>query len=199
MNTKKGQKKQDICAAVCALWQREGSFDALTVQRIAEEAGIGKGTVYEYFKSREEILTETVAREVRRCTDMAQQALDGAQAYEEKLAVLLQIADGFLQLQTMGIQAIASYLQGGNELAPLCDSPFWEDLAQREEDILLSVLRCGAAEGKVGGALAESSKLLVLRGLLYGYVAARRRAPDRPAGELKQDVLALLERVLAAQ
>ena len=196
MNTKKGQKRQAICNAVCTLWQRERSFDALTVQRIAEEAGIGKGTVYEYFKSREEILTETIAGEMLRCADAAQRAVEQAPAYEEKVAVLLQIADGFLQLQTVGLQAIASYLQGGNELAPLCDPVFWEDLARREDDILLSVLRCGAAEGKVRGTLTESRRLLALRSLLYGYVVARRRTPSRPAKAQKEDFQALLRQTL---
>ena len=196
MNTRKGQKKQAIYNAVCTLWQRERNFDALTVQRIAQEAGIGKGTVYEYFKSREELLAETVANEMRRCADAVQQAVEDAETYEEKLAVLLKVADDFLRLQTLGIQAIASYLRDGNELPPLCDSPLWTDLARREDDVLLAVLRCGAAEGKLTGIQEESRRLLALRSLLYGYVAARRRAPGCCAGELKKDMLALLRQTL---
>lgn len=196
MNTKKGKKKEAIYNAVCTLWQREQSLDALTVQRIAQEAGIGKGTVYEYFTSREEILAQTIANEMQRCTDAACGAVDGAQGYEAKLRMLLDIAEEFLRLQTVGIQALSAYLQGGNQLAPLCDSIGWEALSGREDAVLRSVLHAAEQEGRARGDLSEERRLLALRSLLYGYVTARRRTPEKPAEERKADTLALLHQLL---
>ena len=40
----------------------EKGFENTTIQEIADSAGIGKGTVYEYFKTKEDILKE-VSRE----------------------------------------------------------------------------------------------------------------------------------------
>lgn len=53
----KVQKKKDIALSCKALVVREG-INTLTISQIAKTAGIGKGTVYEYFKNKEEIVFE---------------------------------------------------------------------------------------------------------------------------------------------
>ncbi|MBU1995513.1 TetR/AcrR family transcriptional regulator [bacterium] len=56
----KVQKKKDIALSCKALVVQEG-IHALTIALIAKTAGIGKGTVYEYFKNKEEIVFEIVS------------------------------------------------------------------------------------------------------------------------------------------
>jgi AcrR family transcriptional regulator len=53
------QKKKDIALSCKSLVVQEG-INTLTISRIAKTAGIGKGTVYEYFKNKEEIVFEIV-------------------------------------------------------------------------------------------------------------------------------------------
>jgi AcrR family transcriptional regulator len=55
----KEQKKKDIAFACKEIIIEKGIHD-LTISRIAQTAGIGKGTFYEYFKSKEELLFELV-------------------------------------------------------------------------------------------------------------------------------------------
>jgi len=52
-------RKQSICAAAMRVVARKGVTN-VTVQDIADEAGVAKGTVYIYFDSREEILATTM-------------------------------------------------------------------------------------------------------------------------------------------
>ena len=52
-------RKQTICDAALRAVARKGMTN-VTVQDIADEAGVAKGTVYIYFHSREEILTCTM-------------------------------------------------------------------------------------------------------------------------------------------
>jgi TetR/AcrR family fatty acid metabolism transcriptional regulator len=52
-------RKQSICDAAMRVVARKGMKN-VTVQDIADEAGVAKGTVYIYFQSREEILTTTM-------------------------------------------------------------------------------------------------------------------------------------------
>ena len=47
-------KKSAICEAVFSLLD-QGDISKITVSMIAEEANIGKGTIYEYFDSKENI------------------------------------------------------------------------------------------------------------------------------------------------
>ena len=55
----KDQKRKDIALSSKALILENGIND-LTISAIAKAAGIGKGTFYEYFKSKEELLFELV-------------------------------------------------------------------------------------------------------------------------------------------
>ncbi len=56
----KEQKKRDI-ALSCKEVVVNNSINSLTVASLAKAAGIGKGTIYEYFGSKEEIVFEIVA------------------------------------------------------------------------------------------------------------------------------------------
>ena len=53
-------KKEQIFHAVIDLMKQEGLLAKIKVADIAKHADVGKGTVYGYFSSKEEILTETI-------------------------------------------------------------------------------------------------------------------------------------------
>lgn len=52
------KKKQEILVAAIKIFSKKGIKNA-KIADIAHEAGIGKGTIYEYFRSRDEIFKET--------------------------------------------------------------------------------------------------------------------------------------------
>jgi AcrR family transcriptional regulator len=57
-----GEARRDqIVQAAIRLWLRRG-FEATSVEAIAREAGLGKGTVYLYFSTKDAILDEAVRR-----------------------------------------------------------------------------------------------------------------------------------------
>lgn len=51
----KKEKQKQIVQAAVRVFSRKG-FSRTTISNIAEEAGIGKGTVYEYFESKEAVI-----------------------------------------------------------------------------------------------------------------------------------------------
>lgn len=55
----KMQKRKDIALTCKALFVKKG-FKNLTISEIANEAGVGKGTLYDYFKNKEDIVFEIV-------------------------------------------------------------------------------------------------------------------------------------------
>lgn len=55
----KVQKRKDIALACKELFFQKGIND-LTISEVAKTAGVGKGTIYEYFKNKEEIVFEIV-------------------------------------------------------------------------------------------------------------------------------------------
>ena len=50
------EKKRESIALACRQMLLEGDINTLTISAIAKEAGIGKGTFYEYFANKEELL-----------------------------------------------------------------------------------------------------------------------------------------------
>ena len=55
----KNAKKKMIMDTAIKIFSQKGYFQT-TISEIAKEAGIGKGTIYEYFKSKEEIIQSVV-------------------------------------------------------------------------------------------------------------------------------------------
>ncbi len=54
----KAEKKGKILMAAITLFAQKG-FEKTTINDISQEAGIGKGTVYEYFHNKEEMINES--------------------------------------------------------------------------------------------------------------------------------------------
>ncbi len=55
----KVQKRKDIALSCKSLFIKQG-INKLTISQIAKEAGVGKGTIYDYFKNKEDIVFEIV-------------------------------------------------------------------------------------------------------------------------------------------
>ncbi len=58
-------KREDILEAVISLSDRCKTPGEMTISAVAVHAGVGKGTVYEYFASKEEMMAEAVTHFIR--------------------------------------------------------------------------------------------------------------------------------------
>ena len=76
---------EDAAIAVIA---RRG-VDQATIQEIANEAGIAKGTIYVYFHDRDELLRRTADRAVDRLIEQLEPALDSDVPLAAKMRMLL--------------------------------------------------------------------------------------------------------------
>jgi AcrR family transcriptional regulator len=83
------KKRAEIAQKAVALFARKG-FQATTIQDIADAAQLGKGTIYHYFRTKEEILlviSNEILHEMERSLGAALLRLDEP---EDKLAALIQ-------------------------------------------------------------------------------------------------------------
>jgi AcrR family transcriptional regulator len=70
------ERKHDaILDAARTVFSREG-YAASSVDDVAAQAGIGKGTVYLYFKSKEELYIAALARDIRVFADKAREEME---------------------------------------------------------------------------------------------------------------------------
>lgn len=80
----KEQKKKDIALASKALILEHG-INNITVAQIAKAAGIGKGTVYEYFKNKEDIVFELIDVLMQEHNEQKRIELDKSTSTREKV------------------------------------------------------------------------------------------------------------------
>ena len=77
-------RKQTICDAAMRVVAQKGIRD-VTVQDIADEAGVAKGTVYIYFQSRDEILQTAMDRATERLMDKLATACSDCRTFRDVL------------------------------------------------------------------------------------------------------------------
>lgn len=92
---KKESKKNIILDAAFALFMKRG-YAKVKVIDIAESAGIGKGTVYEYFKSKDEILMELVIKYVKKEFVEIGKKADTLATFKDKLTAFIEFEFDFL-------------------------------------------------------------------------------------------------------
>ena len=87
---------QSIQDAALRVISRKG-MAAATMQEIAEEAGIAKGTIYLYFRDRDELVEKTFERAITELHRQIDAALDRDEPFEQKLRAMLMAEMGFFR------------------------------------------------------------------------------------------------------
>ena len=135
-------------------------YRKMTVDDIAAEAGIGKGTVYLSFPSKEEVVLSTVDRIVERvCTAMEEAAARDAPAPERLRAMLRARV-------LVRFEAVAAYSASLNDLLGRIRAALLARRVQhfeRETFVLARVIAGGQQEGELAaGAPRRIGRALVL-------------------------------------
>src|SRR3954470_13384412 len=79
---------QSIQEATMRVIARKG-MAAATMQEIAEEAGVAKGTIYLYFRDRDELVEKTFERAMNGLHARIDVALESSESFESKLRSML--------------------------------------------------------------------------------------------------------------
>jgi AcrR family transcriptional regulator len=114
-----------ILDAARAVFSREG-YVASSVEDVAAEAGIGKGTVYLYFKSKEELYVAALARDIRVFADKAREEMESVPAFREKIEAFLRVRldycrahEDFLRIYLLESGSMCVNTSAGKELRRL--------------------------------------------------------------------------------
>lgn len=112
----KEQKKKDIALAAKQLILREG-INNITIAQIAKAANIGKGTVYEYFKNKEEIVFELVEMLMQEHNKVKEENLASLHVTREKVKYFFRFfyAHESLELREIYKQFTAIALSAQND------------------------------------------------------------------------------------
>ncbi|WP_079051309.1 TetR/AcrR family transcriptional regulator [Streptomyces curacoi] len=109
----------------------ERGFAGLTIEGIAQRAGVAKQTIYRWWKSKVDILLDTLADDAR---EALQWRTDEAAGVEENLAAQLRrVADFFEAPAGRVLQALLGHAQLESDTAAALRAGFLKE--QRERDV----------------------------------------------------------------
>ena len=89
------RRRKEIFEASLHLFLEKG-FNETSMREIAEASGVGKSTLYDYYKSKDEILVSYFQSEIERLTSRAAEIIRQDSSRSEKLRKIVQLHLGFL-------------------------------------------------------------------------------------------------------
>lgn len=160
MRTREGNKEKDIIEAAIEVFAKEGYHNA-KISKIADQAGVSTGSVYLYYKSKEDILLEIFKRLWLELSTKTQALIrrpdvDSTGKLEGMIDLLF---DMFASNPSLGIVFVneQNHLvqRGGGDFSPLYEK--YLDLAQQ-----------GLNEGIKNGTFNPNVELKVVRQFIFG-------------------------------
>lgn len=161
MGKKRGQKYEQIIDAAVKVIAENG-YHHSQVSKIAKEADVADGTIYLYFKNKEDILISLFEEKMGNFVDKIQEKLSGVPSVEEKLLIMIEMH--FMQLEMDHDLAIVTQL----ELRQSNISIRYKinEVLKRYLLLVDSILK----EGVEKGVFDENLDLKVARQLIFGSI-----------------------------
>jgi len=89
-------RHQEVIEAACRIFARLG-YAATNVEDIAKEAGMAKGTIYLYFKSKEEVFAAVLARDLEVLTNKTIEGMSTKTTFADQLKVYLELRLAYIE------------------------------------------------------------------------------------------------------
>jgi len=137
-------KYQRILDAAISVFAEQGFFQS-TIAQIAKEAGVADGTIYLYFKNKDDILVQFYQYKTRQIFERFREAVSKPATAEEKLRCLIRVhLQEFQKDRNMAIVYQAETHQNrtlGTELI--------KEMSKMYRDIISEVVELGQEEGTI--------------------------------------------------
>ncbi len=128
MEEKLSPKVEAIYNAVISLLIEGKKLEKMKVSDITERAGIGKGTAYEYFKSREEIIAGALVYHREKWSRLLIENMEKHDSFMGKISYLFNLIDTYASEENKNVFARMCYLfvmpERVNENLESCLPPF---------------------------------------------------------------------------
>lgn len=137
----------EILEAAKQVFARKGFHDA-TMDDVAEEAGVAKGTLYLYFRSKREIFVEALRQGCIMLHEETCRRMDLAPTTAEKLRAFIETRMDYSDTNRPFFRLY--YTEFSNLLAsPSVVRPEFQDLYEQQAALLREVLADGIARGEI--------------------------------------------------
>ncbi|MCC5858461.1 MAG: TetR/AcrR family transcriptional regulator [Ectothiorhodospiraceae bacterium] len=168
------ERRRELLAAAASVFARRG-YRSADVQEIADRAGVGKGTVYRYFDTKEALFRASIANQLDELETCARQARDRHTDPLERLRAAIRAVfayfDGHPETVELFIQERAEFLHRGVPLYFLRSAMRHEEWASE----FRALIAAGRMRDMPVDALMDG-----LGDLVYGAALSSTASPHRP-------------------
>lgn len=183
-------RREAILRAACSVFSRQGFHEA-RVEEIAREAGVGKGTVYFYFPTKEALLGEAIRSGFQTYLRVLEEAARSPGTVRERLTRMVEA----------GLSLALSFAPAGlllRELPPVGGEVLGELARGRREvlELFASLIREGVASGELGEVPPETAALVLAGSLRSFFLERIFSGVSHPPRETARELVELLFRGL---
>lgn len=159
-------RTREILAAARSVLEQRG-LEALTMEEIAQAAGVAKGTVYLYFQGKDHLLQALMSQVGEQIITALEAVIEDRIPPREKLARVVALLLDFLERERILFPIYARGLQRPEAQA---QTEHWKRIQEQEEKSLALLTRLFAAGIQQGQFIAANPRLLafLLRSLIRG-------------------------------
>jgi TetR/AcrR family transcriptional regulator, fatty acid metabolism regulator protein len=152
-------KRERILRAAIKVFARKG-FYATRVSEIAKAAGVADGTIYLYFKNKDDVLISIFTDRIGKLLAVLRAEIASAQGAEEKLRRVIELQLGLLEGQRDLAEVITVNLRQSSRLMKQYGTPLFMEY--------LEVIATVIAEGQRDGVLRSDVHPLLISRALWG-------------------------------
>ncbi len=180
-------KEQLILESVLELARSGADLRALRIQEIADKAGIGKGTVYEYYRSKDEILQNVIVYCFEKELEEIEEHLGGCTSFEETLQASLDYIKEVIR------ERAASYLLVSRAMSAPKEgtAQFLSQVTGRFQTILEQIHAMGIARGEIRSDVTLTYFTYTVSTALMGFAGNLGRL----MGDCKEGLLGTAEEI----
>lgn len=156
----KNRNKRDLILDAMQELMSTSSVQTISVSDIAQKAGIGKGSIYYYFNSKNDMIEAVIERSYFRVLDEGQALVDSQDmgAFEKMEIIYRACLDSSLELKRQ--EALNTFNE--QQQSALIHQKFVGIIITRLEPILTDIIRQGIAEGKIRCEFPEETARIIL-------------------------------------
>jgi TetR/AcrR family transcriptional regulator, fatty acid metabolism regulator protein len=153
-----GDKRTRILAAAERIFARHGFFSA-RVSEIAKEAGVADGTIYLYFKSKDDLLISLFERRMKQVNDVLRAAIDG-RTPREQLRALIHAYLRMASDEPAAVEVLTIELRQSSKFMKEYDNPQFADFLRMLGGII--------ANGQLAGDFAPAIPSHIAARMIFG-------------------------------
>lgn len=197
---RKDARPEELIRAAVALFGEQG-FAATNLKDVAKRAGVSKGTVYLYFKSKEDLLRAAVRTSVVPIVDAADELEVDAEGSAAELLRTLMVR-WVEEFEERGVAGVPKLVMAEAGNFPELAEDYVSSVLQRVRRLVARVLKRGIRDGEFRALDVRSATHLLLAPVLYAQLHSAAFASidpgSPPVAVLVGDHLDLFLRSIAA-